>query len=284
MTIVTNTTDRKSMVKAMAKALDVRSRYVGPPSYAFEVGPYTVDRQGNIHGDDFEALRDFLQENGYTPEGELPEPEAQTEPEAKNVDSEAPTELNVSVPADDMSTLQLKNLILMLYALQYLIGKMTGGDTLRIPDTLAARLSEKTPDTLADFEPLLRDAREEHGMTGFDFGDGKVTVTYPLHPDEPELNMVYSMLTARILKAAKQATRVTPERQEPENEKYFCRAWLLRLGYGGAAMKVERNLLLKPLKGCCAFSNDEKAAQHREKYAAIRKQLKADAQGVTENE
>ena len=36
---------------------------------------------------------------------------------------------------------------------------------------------------------------------------GKVTITYQAHPDEPERNMVYAMLTARILKAAKEAKK-----------------------------------------------------------------------------
>ena len=72
---------------------------------------------------------------------------------------------------------------------------------------------ESTPETTADFIPLL-DAAKEDDLTGFDFADGKVTITYQAHPDEPERNMVYAMLTARILKAAKEATRVFPERQE----------------------------------------------------------------------
>ena len=78
--------------------------------------------------------------------------------------------------------------------------------------------------------------------------------------------MLYAMLTARILKAAKEATRVFPERQEPENEKYFARAWLLRIGYNGADSKAERNLLLKHLKGHSAFPNDEAAEKHKTKY------------------
>ena len=130
----------------------------------------------------------------------------------------------------------------------------------------------------------MLDAAKEDGLTGFDFADGKVTITYQAHPDEPERNMVYAMLTARILKAAKEATRVFPERQEPENEKYFARAWLMRIGYGGADSKAERNLLLKHLKGHSAFPNDDAAEKHKEKYAAIRKEKKLAEQEVTSND
>ena len=271
MTVTTNTTDRKALAKAMAEHLGTTAKYMGPPTFGYQVGDYTVDRDGNIEGEDFGALQDFLTRIGCFPEEEAAPAEEQTEPEPET--TETVDQVSISVPADDLTALQLKNLIFMLYTKQYLIGKMTGGDLLSIPDTLIARLMESTPETTADFIPLL-DAAKEDGMTGFDFGDGKVTITYQAHQDEPERNMVYAMLTARILKAAKEATRVFPERQEPENEKYFARAWLVRIGYGGADSKAERNLLLKHLKGHSAFPNDDAAEKHKAKYAAIRKEKK----------
>ena len=281
MTVTTNTTDRKALAKAMADELGTTAKYMGPPTFGYQVGDYTVDRDGNIEGEDFGALQDFLTRIGCFPEEEAAPAEEQTEPEPETTGTV--DQVSISVPADDLTALQLKNLIFMLYTKQYLIGKMTGGDQLSIPDTLIARLMENTPETTADFIPLL-DAAKEDGLTGFDFGDGKVTITYQAHPDEPERNMVYAMLTARILKAAKEATRVFPERQEPENEKYFARAWLMRIGYGGADSKAERNLLLKHLKGHSAFPNDEAAEKHKEKYAAIRKEKKLAAQEVTSND
>ena len=271
MTVFTNTTDRKAMAKAMAEHLGTTAKYMGVPSCGYQVGDYVVDKEGNIHGDDFEALRDFLQAIGCFPEGETTTAEEQTEPEPETIGTV--DQVSISVPADDLTALQLKNLIFMLYTKQYLIGKMTGGDLLSIPDTLIARLMESAPETTTDFIPLL-DAAKEDGLTGFEFADGKVTIIYQAHPDEPERNMVYAMLTARILKAAKEATRVFPERQEPENEKYFARAWLVRIGYGGTDSKAERNLLLKHLKGHSAFPNDDAAEKHKAKYAAIRKEKK----------
>lgn len=281
MTLNTNTTDRKALVKALSTELGTEATYMGPPTFAYQIGAYTVDREGNITGEDFEALRPFLQRNGYLPEDEATPAEEQSEPETEAPDSGAGDLVSISVPADDLTALQLKNLIFTLYTKQYLLGRMTGGDTISIPDNLIARLMEQTPETTADFIPLL-DAAKEDGMTGFEFADGKVTLTFPAHQEEPERNMVYAMLTARILKAAKEATRIFPERQEPENEKYFARAWLLRIGYGGADAKAERNLLLKHLKGHSAFPNDEAAEKHKTKYAAIRREQKQAAQEATE--
>ena len=283
MTVTTNTTDRKALAKALADKLGTTAKYMGPPTFGYQVGDYIVDRDGNIKGEDFEALRDFLQSIGCFPEEETEPAGEQTEPETETPDSGAQDQVSISVPADDLTPTQMKNLIFTLFTKQYLIGKMTGGDLLNIPDNLIARLMENTPETMEDFKALL-DAAKEDGLTGFEFAEGKVTLTYAAHQDEPERNMLYAMLTARILKAAKEATRVFPERQEPENEKYFARAWLLRIGYNGADSKAERNLLLKHLKGHSAFPNDEAAEKHKAKYAEIRKEKRQAAQEVTSND
>ena len=278
MTVTTNTTDRKALAKALADKLGTTAKYMGPPTFGYQVGDYIVDRDGNIEGEDFEALRDFLQSIGCFPEEETEPAGEQTEPETETPDSGAQDQVSISVPADDLTPTQMKNLIFTLFTKQYLIGKMTGGDLLNIPDNLIARLMENTPETMEDFKALL-DAAKEDGLTGFEFAEGKVTLTYAAHQDEPERNMLYAMLTARILKAAKEATRVFPERQEPENEKYFARAWLLRIGYNGADSKAERNLLLKHLKGHSAFPNDEAAEKHKAKYAEIRKEKRQEVAG-----
>ena len=283
MTVTTNTTDRKALAKALADKLGTTAKYMGPPTFGYQVGDYIVDRDGNIEGEDFEALRDFLQSIGCFPEEETEPAGEQREPEMETPDSGASDQVSISVPADDLTSTQMKNLIFTLFTKQYLIGKMTGGDLLNIPDNLIARLMENTPETMEDFKALL-DAAKEDGLTGFEFADGKITLTYAAHQDEPERNMLYAMLTARILKAAKEATRVFPERQEPENEKYFARAWLLRIGYNGADSKAERNLLLKHLKGHSAFPNDEAAEKHKTKYAEIRKEKRQAAQEVTSND
>ena len=283
MTVTTNTTDRKALAKALADKLGTTAKYMGPPTFGYQVGDYIVDRDGNIEGEDFEALRDFLQSIGCFPEEETEPAGEQTEPETETPDSGTQDQVSISVPADDLTPTQMKNLIFTLFTKQYLIGKMTGGDLLNIPDNLITRLMENTPETMEDFKALL-DAAKEDGLTGFEFAEGKVTLTYAAHQDEPERNMLYAMLTARILKAAKEATRVFPERQEPENEKYFARAWLLRIGYNGADSKAERNLLLKHLKGHSAFPNDEAAEKHKTKYAEIRKEKRQAAQEVTSND
>ena len=89
MRIQTNTTDRKALVKAIAEELHTEYRYLRTPTYAYEVGDFTVDRDGNIIGEDFTPLMGFLLRNGYITEDALA---AQTEPADEPAEEEMPVE------------------------------------------------------------------------------------------------------------------------------------------------------------------------------------------------
>ena len=279
MTITTNTTDRKALVKAIAEELGTASTYLRAPTYAYPIGDFTVDRDGNILGEEFEALRDFLERNGYElpdqgapaetqPDGE-PTEEAPADSEAKPI-----TQMDISIPARDATVTQLKNLIFMLHSRQSLINRMIESDCLNIPDILIDRLQESTPETLEDLTSLLDDSRAVAELTGFDFRDGKVSMTFPFDETQPERWTTYANLLNRIFDAAMKATRVFPERVEPDdqNEKYLAHVWLQRLGYHGANFKAERKILLGHLKGYCAFGSGDKMQAHKEKYTALRRE------------
>ena len=101
MTVTTNTTDRKALAKALADELGTTAKYMGPPTFGYQVGDYIVDRDGNIEGTDFEALRDFLQRNGCFPEEETEPAGEQTEPESESIEN--PDQVSIMVPADDLT-------------------------------------------------------------------------------------------------------------------------------------------------------------------------------------
>lgn len=280
MTITTNTTDRKALAKAIAEELGTTARYMGMPSCGYEIGDFVVDRDGNIIGEDFGALRDFLLRNGYIAEEPAADQEAPAEAqptEEAPADSEARepiTSMDVSIPAHDVTIGQMKNLTFMLYARQTLINRMTQSDCLNIPDILIESLKENTPETLEDFTSLLDDSKAVAGLAGFDFQDGKVSMTFPFDEAKPAKWTAYANLLNRIYDAAIKATRVYPDRVEPnaQNEKYLAHTWLQRLGYHGADFKAERKILLGHLTGYCAFGSGDKMQAHKEKYTAIRRE------------
>ena len=99
---------RKALVKAIAEELHTEARYLRTPTYAYEVGDFTVDRDGNIIGEDFAPLRDFLLRNGYITE----EPETATEVEAAEApvedaaaEPEEPAEAQAEVPVEDTESI-----------------------------------------------------------------------------------------------------------------------------------------------------------------------------------
>ena len=318
MTIQTNTTDRKALAKAIADALHTEYRYLRTPTYAYEVGGYTIDRYGNLIGDDFTPIHDLLVANGYitgepetvseesatedtAPAGDAEpsedtaptedaeasvesteaEPSADTTEAAESdTDSDAPAsmlsnidEQTITIPAPDITVEQLRNLTYTLYSRQYILNLMTGGQTIAIPPELIEALQEALPATPEDFTALL-DSHRELGLKGFNFRDGQFSLTFPFYETEPTKWTTFAGLQGRILLAAREATRVFPELIQPEEEaeKYTAHIWLQRMGYKGPEMKEQRNILLKHLHGYCAFSNGAKMQNHKDKYAAIRRE------------
>lgn len=304
MTIQTNTTDRKALAKAIAEELHTETRYLRMPTYAYEVGDFTVDRDGNIVGEDFTPLMGFLLRNGYITEDalamhaeeETPVEEPASENEDSDTDSEAPAsmlsnidEQTITIPAPDITVEQLRNLTYTLYSRQYILNLMTGGDTIHIPMELIEALKDALPATPEDFTALL-DSHRELGLKGFNFEAGQFSMTFPFYETEPTKWTTFAGLQGRILQMALAATRVFPELIKPEEEaeKYTAHIWLQRMGYKGPEMKEQRNILLKHLHGYCAFSNGAKMQNHKDKYSAIRRERReaehAAASGETDVE
>ena len=334
MTILTNTTDRKALVKAIAEELHTEARYLRTPTYAYEIGDFTVDRYGNIIGDDFTPLMAFLLRNGYITEDaaaaqtenteapaeeeapveepaaeepaeeEAPAEEPAAEPVEKDIAEEPDTadseedeqpagdsadgRQRITIPAPDITVEQLRNLTYTLYSRQYILNLMTGGNTICIPQELVETLKTALPATPEDFTRLLN-SHKALGLKGFNFEAGQFSMTFPFYEAEPIKWTTFAGLQGRSLQAALAATRVFPELIQPEEEaeKYTAHIWLQRMGYKGPEMKEQRNILLHHLHGYCAFSNGAKMQNHKDKYAAIRRERReaerAAAQTVAES-
>ena len=113
--MTTITTDRKALAQALAAELGTEVRYLGVPSCAYQVGDYTIRKDGSIEGD-LEAIHDFLIRQGLI-QDEPVETTADPAPAPESdVDS---TEL--SIPITELTPQQLINLIRILYSRQKLL-------------------------------------------------------------------------------------------------------------------------------------------------------------------
>ena len=290
MTIHTHAPDRRTLVRGLQEHLGFNAVYAGPPTFTYQLGGLTIERDGSITAanvDDLKAIAPFLLELGWADDEAFSgidiavtetEPDTEEDPvpsEAADIPQESAESIDridLSLPAPDMTSAQLKNLFFTVYSKQYLLNRMMGDNLIVIPESLITQLQETLPETPADFTRLLDDSRAVAGLTGFDYRDGVVTMALSHSTREPARFEAFAGLLGRMIASARTATRVFPELQIPESEKYAVRNWLLRMGYNGPDLKAHRKELLKNLTGASAFQNAAKAQAHKDKYAEIRRQ------------
>ena len=69
---------RRTLVDAICTALDTPVKYLGAPTFAYEIGCFHIDKTGTVTGEDDRALAAALLKAGFTPISE--EYEAQEAP------------------------------------------------------------------------------------------------------------------------------------------------------------------------------------------------------------
>ena len=236
MKIKTNAENRKDVVKAAAEILNTPSKYLGVPSCNFQVGNCIIDRAGTVVTEDektAEMLLAGLAERGFVDAPETDE-----------------GKLLVALPAEGLTALNLKNLIFLIHSRQYLINQSIGEKSFYIPDSLVEELEGNEHETMeAVKESLLAYAED---MRGLGISEEKITFRFPYTEDAVKAKAWTDLATA-MMKQAREQKRIDQEERIEENEKYYMRIWLLRIGFGGKDMKDSRNTLMENLKGHSAF-------------------------------
>ena len=267
MRIETNAANRKDVVKAVSAILGQPSKYLGVPTCAYEVGNCTIDRSGAVETEDektAEMVRAGLLEQGLI---ETPHTEVD--------------ETTVSLPVEGMTAEGFKNLIFLIHSKQYLINRAFVEEVFRIPAELAEELGRAE---VPDAEAFLRIFQSHAGgCKGIGFFDGKMAFTLPAIND-PDMILAFTHLAAAMAQQARGQKRIRPDETIEENEKYYMRIWLLRLGFGGKEGKEVRNLLLKNLKGHSAFRTEANKQRWQEARRNEREAARMEAAGQPEAE
>ena len=271
MRIETNAANRKDVVKAVSGILGEPSKYLGVPTCAYEVGNCTIDRSGAVETEDEKTAE--LVRAGLLEQGLIETPHTEVD------------ETTVSLPVEGMTAEGFKNLIFLIHSKQYLINRAFAEEVFRVPAELAEALgSTEVPDAEA-FMRIFQSHAE--GCRGISFQDGKAELVLPAIND-PDMIKAFTHLAAAMVQQAKEQKRISPKETIEENEKYYMRIWLLRLGFGGAEGKEVRNLLLKNLKGHSAFRTEANKQRwqeaRRNEREAARLQAAVEAAGQPEAE
>ena len=249
MKITTIATDRKDIVKVMETITGEKAKYLGPPSFEYAVGEFKVDREGNVEHELDEKVAELKEE--LIARG-LAEGDVQV--------------LNIDIPLEGHTALSLKNLIYMIHSKQYLLEKAVGKAPLHVSEELVERLQTEEIETVEDAVKAISEERP-YGLT---FLDEKIRFSgFPFNRDKAE---AYCTLLALMSSASMEHHRIQPSEIREENEKYYMRVWLVRLGLGGMGGKEVRKILLENLKGHTAFRTEA----DKEKWMAKNGNKKAD--------
>ena len=247
MRIETNAANRKDVVKAVSGILGQPSKYLGVPTCAYQIGNCTIDRSGAVETEDEKTAE--MVRAGLLEQGLIESLQAEVE------------ETTVSLPVEGMTAEGLKNLIFLTRSKQYLINRAFAEDVFRVPTALVEELgSTEIPDAETFLQTFQNHAESCRGIS---FQDGKITFTLPTAGD-PDMIKAFTHLTAAMVRQAKEQKRISPKETIEENEKYYMRIWLLRLGFGGRDGKEVRDILMKNLKGNSAFRTDENRQRWQE--------------------
>ena len=295
MTISTHPEDRREMVRVLSERLQTPAVYLRTPTYAFQIGSLTVNRDGSIDSEDealLESLCPMLIEHGWL--DSEPEEQPETTPEENSEAAGDPKEARdeqieaeddpddlpaeqvvITTPLTGWTVPQLINLLRTLYARQYLLNRMMQGETLYIEEPVVEEITDNPPADVADFKARVQCAAGDGRVRGIAFEGGKLSFSTPYCAEEPTRWMTYQKLLDRILHSARYAKRISIRPQvTPENEKYYANSWLMRMGFGGSEYKELRHTLMHHLNGYAAFKSEAGMQAHREKYAQLRRDFR----------
>lgn len=244
------TGNRKETAKVIAGIIGAEAKYMGPPSFAYQIGEFTIDRDGLVETDNEEAGSRVLQEL-------VEQGLAESEGEGKT--------LEVHVPTEGMEGQNLVNLIFLIRSKQHLINRSFAKEVFMVTDDLVSVLDgAEIPDKATFFRFF-----EQHGegCKGISFTEENAVFAFPIEND-PEPLRVFTELTAMMVKQAREQKRISHKETIEENEKYYMRVWLVRLGFGGVGGKQTRQFLLKNLNGHSAFRTEESKWKWKENHGS----------------
>lgn len=252
--------DRKDLVKALERRLDVKAKYLGAPDFSYEIGPYKVLKDGTLEfGDDADKeMLSELQMKGFI-----------SDPGFKEGVSA------IALPIEKMDGITLMNIVFRINSKDELLSKVAGKTgCFKISSTFISELDSIRPKTREEFFEVLESCGGPSINTGISFTKDKVIFGFP-YTEDPGLIQAYAVLAEKIQNEAARKKRIRPERIGlTDNEKYSFRNFLVSIGMRGDEYKAERALLLRNLTGHIAFRTKVQMEKALEKSAEARREKK----------
>ena len=219
---------RRPLANALGEAMNAEVRYLGAPTFCFEVGGCLLDRDGlvdiPVEAKPIEVLSK-LAAAGFHAEGIGPGPKAPAQEKPMHEETEqaepAGEGFIISIPAQDFNA--------------------------RIRDNLDKLLAAKGSLIMAAL-----------GVDRLTYTEGERYLNFDIYDEEPEKKelLACTNLLYALYRTAREQVRVTAKAQaDIDNPKYAMRCFLLKLGFIGPEYKETRSVLLSRLPGNGSFKS-----------------------------
>ena len=261
MNIKLTTDNRKAVATRLAEITGLDSHYTKAPRFAYEVGPYSIEKDGSILTAEDTDLQPLLT---LVDEGMI-EPFTGTATE--------PVSLTVEVPIEKHTGNSLRNLINLVYTRATLINKALGTNFTVSDGLIEALKDDEKIKILKDCREIIEvHSSELHGISIV--ADSITFSTLPETADAETVN-TFTVLCGMMNKQALDQNRIQAKAVNEDNEKYALRIWLTRLGMNGPEYKETRKTLMANLSGNAAFRTPAEEARWKERQAQKKAAVKA---------
>ncbi|EOC99363.1 hypothetical protein [Caldisalinibacter kiritimatiensis] len=211
--------DRKELVKKLSEHFGVKSKYLGAPSFAYQIETegetYTIDREGRIIKRSGEEIQFKQLLKG-------PEKVEPKELETRTANETLAEDIVIILPMADHSGKTLRNLVNMIYSKQDLIKKALEIEKDLVKDDFAIGINEVKIETLEDFKTALEDiGKNSCPSIEFNFYDKKIYFNFlQVEEENTEKIKVYKQFVSILNENAKKLKHASAKAKPTDNEKY----------------------------------------------------------------
>jgi hypothetical protein len=242
--------DRKRLVAAISEITEVPSKYLGAPTFAYEVDYFTIDKAGTLSFDDradsdeVEMLVERLLEMGFEPE---PDPNSPGEEDIASDDTLTVSDSGWGCPWDRLRDEEIEP---PAYGTPE---PEISGICISMPRSLFSETALANLKALVAAKGGLILKALGLAELPVEVTEDKVSFPWFIGQPTPEELKAYDHFICAICEMARNQKRITAKEKETDNDKYAFRCFLLRLGFIGAEYKEQRKILLRNLTGSSAF-------------------------------
>lgn len=232
-------TDRQPLVAALERETGQTAAYSGMPTFRYQVGPYTILRDGSM---------------------EVPEAKASTAilrrlAEQGLIERQAEAPAGIAFDASGFDGRIMNNIVNALAAKEVLINRAIAvPNAFHMKVDLVKELKAVSPTTMSEFMAVLNRCGGDSAIKGLWLSADQLVFT-----GFPETQACRT-LAERIIHSAVSNRWIKARAPKVTNDKYSFRVWLNSLGMTGPDYADTRAELLKNLSGDSCFRTPEQRA------------------------